>query len=175
MKKTTLLVCLLIAQLAYCQSDNLLKNNQFRLNFISPGFTFEKSVSNSSSFIIQSQIIYGFNVRGSQTNHVFAPLLETQYRFYYNLNSRKEKQKNISNNSGSYFGVSTMYGFKPLNNDNFISIYDGFTVGGLWGFQKTYKSKLNIGAEIGLGYNFSENQPKKIVDLIGIKFGYVLF
>ena len=88
MKKTNLLICLLIAQLALSQSNNLLKNNQFRLNFISPGFTFEKSISNSSSFIIQGQIIYGFNVRGSKTTHVFAPLLETQYRL--NLNGLLE-------------------------------------------------------------------------------------
>jgi hypothetical protein len=175
MRTTTLLICLLIAQFGLCQSDNLLKNYQLRLNFINPGFTFEKSISNSSSLIFQSEIIYGFNVRGSETTHLFAPLIETQYRYYYNLNSRKEKQKNISDNSGSYIAASAMYGFKPINNDNFISMYDGLTVGALWGFQKTYKSKLNIGTEIGLGYNISENQPKKIVHLIGIKFGYVLF
>ena len=175
MKKTILLICLLITQFGWSQSDSLLKNNQLRLNFINPGFTFEKSISNSSSLLFQSEIIYGFNVRGNETTHLFAPLIETQYRYYYNLKSRKEKQKNISNNSGSYLAATTMYGLKPLNNDNFVSMYDGFTFGALWGFQKTYKSKLNIGAEIGLGYNMSENQPKKVVHLIGIKFGYVVF
>jgi hypothetical protein len=171
MKNTTLLVCLF----GLCQSNSLLRDNQLRLNFINPGFTFEKSISNVSSLVFQSEIIYGFNIRGSVTNHLFSPLIEAQYRYYYNLNCRKEKQKNISNNSGSYLAASTMYGFKPINNDNFISIYDGFTVGALWGFQKTYKSKLNIGTEVGLGYNISDKQLKKIVPLIGIKFGYVLF
>lgn len=152
----------------------MLQENLYKIKIIAPGFAYEKSISKNTSIALETSVLAGLNLRDSESNYFFSPYLESQFRYYYNLQKRISKNKSTAGNSGSYFAIETSYYFKPINTREFKSVYDGFNVGGVWGFQKTYKSGINLGSNLGLAYNFSPNQVKKLLPVINFGVGWVL-
>lgn len=156
------------------QNGSKLERNLYKVNIINPGFTFEKSLTNSTSANLDANLSFGFTVNNNKTTILTAPFLRGQYRYYYNLKKRVAKGKDISNNSGGFLALNSSYYFKPVGNDVYISSYDGFTFGGVWGFQKTYKSGINLSANTGLGYNISDKQSQKMVPLLNFTLGWII-
>jgi hypothetical protein len=175
MKYLILIFTFCFGQVSISQTTNGLEKNLFKINILSPGFSYEKALGESNTFFIESSMGFGFSTRGNRTTYLFAPLLNSQYRMYYNLNKRQSKNRDISGNSGSYFALHGSYYFEPINSKKeFFSLYDGFTAGGVWGFQKTYKSGLNLGANAGLGYNFSSNKVQELLPILNFTLGWVI-
>lgn len=103
-----------------------------------------------------------------------SPFGRAQYRYYYNLEKRLAKNKSIRVNSAAYIAPSISYYMKPINDGSYLSNYDGLTAGAVWGFQKTYKSGMNLGANTGLGYNFSSNLVHQVVPILNFTVAWVI-
>jgi hypothetical protein len=175
MKNYIFLIIIFFVNFLFAQKDTNLCDKMFKLNIVSPGFSFEKSFTKNSSINLEIGTSIGYNISNNYNGFVTSPFAIAQYRFYYNLESRIKNNKVISGNSGAYVALNSSYYGKAFNSDNLISILDGITFGGVWGFQKTYNSSLNLNANVGLGYNNSENQPKKIVPILNFTIGWVIF
>lgn len=173
--RNNLLILLCIPFLVSAQDKKNTKENLFKVNILTPGFSFEKGVSMNSTFCLDTNISLGLTVHNNTTTVLKSPFIRGQYRYYYNLEKRVSKGKDISNNSGCFIAVSTSYYCKPIGNDLYISNYDGFTLGGIWGFQKSYKSGINLSDNTGIGYNLSNNQSHKILPILNFTVGYRLF
>jgi len=167
-----ILICLPFILVA--QNKSKVKENLFKINILNPGFTFEKGLMNNSTLCLDANLSFGFTVHNNETTFLTAPLLRGQYRYYYNLEKRVSKGKDISNNSGGFVAFSSSYYFKPIGNDAYVSSYDGFTLGGVWGFQKTYKRGINLSANTGLGYNLSNQQAHKVLPILNFTVGWVI-
>lgn len=162
-----LILLLLYSVESFSQSTSLEKK-MIKINVISPGFSFEKCLSKNESINFDANFSFGFAMKNDNTSNInsdikilASPFLRSQYRYYYNLQRRVNKGKSIRNNTGSFLAVNGSYYFDPINNQDYVSNYDGFTFGGVWGFQKTYKSNLNISSNVGFGYSFSDSNEKR--------------
>ena len=175
MKKIFFLSFILSFSSFYAQIGAKLEENMFKVNILTPGISFEKAISTNSTINIELGTSIGYVANNNYSGFLIGPCAIAQYRFYYNLENRLKKRKNISGNSGAYLALNSSYYGQAFNNKNYINFLDGLTVGGVLGFQKTYKFGLNLGANAGIGYNFSENQPKKAVPILNFTVGWVIF
>jgi hypothetical protein len=168
-----LFFCVMLIQ---AQESQKLQDNQFKINILSPGFTYEKGVSASNSINLDANVSIGYSTQAnSNSNFVAGPYIRSQFRHYYNLKKRALKEKNTTGNSGNFIAANASYYFKPFDQPNLVSVYDGVTLGATWGFQRTFKRGLNINLNTGVGYNFASDQSSSVVPLINFTIGWVLF
>ncbi|WP_299220089.1 hypothetical protein [uncultured Aquimarina sp.] len=84
------------------------------------------------------------------------------------------KNKRTDFNSANYFALtSSITPGNPIIGDLDTDIDYATTIGPVWGLQRTYRSKLNINLELGLGYSF-DNQDSFIVPIVGFSLGWVI-
>ncbi|AWG20055.1 hypothetical protein FFWV33_00225 [Flavobacterium faecale] len=167
-------IVFLFAKLGIAQTVKV-SERLFKVNILSPGLGYEWGVGSNSTFNVDMNLsLGGVNDNNGQLKVLAVPFVRGQYRFYYNLDKRLDKGKSITGNSGGFVAPSISYYGKPINDDFHISTLDGFTAGAVWGFQKTYKSGVNLGANAGLGYNISKNQNNSIVPILNFTVAWVI-
>ncbi len=131
----------------------------------------------SDKIALRSEIGFdgGFRITGSTEVYALTPTLKIEPRWYYNLNKRNKKGKNISNNSGNFVAVSFSYlpnWFVISNNDNTytpdqISIIPKWSIRRVIGKHFVYETGLGI----GYAYEFESNTSGTAVDL-HLRIGY---
>lgn len=115
------------------------------------------------------------------TGHVFAPVVRIEPRYYYNLEKRGEKGKDVSINSANYISLNTMYRpdwFVISNKDN-VSAVPTISFIPTWGIRRNLGKNFNYEAGFGLGYQyvfyksagFTENEGDVVPDL-HLRIGY---
>jgi len=115
------------------------------------------------------------------TGHVFAPIIRLEPRYYYNLEKRAEKGKDISENTANYISLNTMYRpdwFVISNKDN-VSVVPTISFIPTWGIRRNLGKSFNYEVGLGLGYQyvfyksagFTENDGEVIPDL-HLRIGY---
>jgi hypothetical protein len=96
-----------------------------------------------------------------KTGVVFVPVFSLEPRWYYNLEKRNNKGRNIANNSGNFVALAMDYHpdwFVISNYDN-VGIRSQLSVIPKWGIRRTIgNSNFNYEAGIGLGYRFHLSQ-----------------
>lgn len=173
--KLLIILFFLLAIESFGQDTIKVEKKLFKINIINPGLTFEKSVSNTNTVSLDGNLSFGGNYSSNNGWQLLvSPLIRSQFRHYYNFDRRNSDNRKTTGNSGNYISICTSYYFKSFNVEAF-NVNDGFNLGGTWGLQRTYKSSFNINLNAGLGYNFSQNQQKKIVPLINFTLGWSLF
>lgn len=172
--KKKIYILLLFPLLINAQQSKTVTESLFKINILTPGLTYEKGLTNNTTLCLDGNLSVGFAVHNNETVVLATPFVRSQYRYYYNLEKRVSKGKSISNNSGGFLALNLSYYFKPSGTNVYVSNYDGFTAGGVWGFQKTYKSGVNLSANAGLGYNLSDNLTNKVVPLLNFTIGWVI-
>lgn len=174
MKKSLNFILVLFAINIFAQEGNKTVS-KFRLNILSPGISYENTITDKSTLNFDANLSIGY-IKNNQTNNIItSTYFRGQYRYYYNILKRENTNKNISNNSSNFIALNSSYYFKSLNDKNAISIYDGLTLGGVWGIQRSYKSGLNINFITGLGYNFTTEKKQQMVPIINFTIGWILF
>lgn len=131
--------------------------SQFKVNLLLPGFVYEHGLSEKNT--LYSEITSGFGYRSTAFNNestfYFMPLIQAQFRHYYNLDKRAAKGKKTAFNSGNFAAVAAIYNFESIStNKNFAEYAPSFTIAPVWGFQRTYKRKFNLDLNFGAGVNF---------------------
>jgi hypothetical protein len=116
-----------------------------------------------------------------RSGFLLAPVLTLEPRFYYNLNKRNSKSKNISNNSGTFISLKTSY-----HPDWFvISDYENGIISDIsfiptWGIRRNIGTHFNYEAGAGLGYRYIfakaagyySNESEAVANL-HLRIGYV--
>jgi len=184
--KKLILVVLVILNISFCvaQDTASVEPVQFRLNFLAPGAEVEFGVTKSSTALLNAGFLWGIGSSEdsngfSETNFAILPIIDVQYRYYYNLKKRQEKGKNITKNSGNFIALKGTYYFTEgfLENlegndeDLFTDESDLSIIGMTYGIQRTYFDWLHLGFEGGIGYGQTETD-NIVLPIVSFTIGY---
>jgi hypothetical protein len=116
-----------------------------------------------------------------KNGYLMTPVITFQPRWYYNLNKRISKSRNILGNSGNFLSVKTSYNgnwFVISNYDN-IQIADQISIIPTWGLKRNNGNHFTYETGIGIGYRYIfaksvgylENQSETALNL-HLRLGY---
>ncbi|TDE05645.1 hypothetical protein [Flavobacterium hiemivividum] len=159
MKKKFLLFSILLAFTTLQAQDNAaVEKSQFKINVLVPGIVYEHGFSDKNT--LYSEVSLGFGYRSHSfigSTWDFYPVINEQFRHYYNLEKRAAKGKVTAHNSGGFVAFTAAYFFESsTTNDSFAKTIPSLTVGPVWGFERTYKGNFNLGLNLGIGYNMDK-------------------
>ncbi|WP_378181986.1 DUF3575 domain-containing protein [Aquimarina sp. SS2-1] len=154
-------------------TKHLLKGNLL----ITPGLEYERAITKNTTISLQLGTELGGieNEELNETRFVVYPVLDIDYRYYYNFKRRARKGKNTSNNNANYFGLANTYThtdtlFDDIDPDDAYYI----SIAVVYGLQRTYWKKLNLRFEAGAGYGFSDTQ-ETFVPVLNFTLGWVFW
>ncbi len=178
MKKSTILILFALCSIiAYSQDDAGVEKNLFKANFFTPAIEYELKISKLSTIDFHPALTGGFyfeKTAGFPARFYYAliPVLDMQFRHYYNFMNRQKKGKKISGNSGNFVGARVIGSMPPIA-DNVGVLGMTLSAGPMWGMHRTYKSKFNISYSIGMVIMFQEFGGKIITPMGNLTLGYV--
>ncbi len=107
---------------------------------------------------------------------VIAPSINLEPKYYYNINKRSAKGKNIKNNSANYISIQAVYipnWFVISNYDN-VEVSNQISLIPTFGIRRNFGKNFNYEFKVGYGYNFlleDNTSGSGTIDL-GFKIGY---
>ncbi len=167
-------IIIFICLLAPFLSAQTLEKQQFRLNFLSPGLSYEHSLG--SDFTLYGEVGAAINLGyvGGRSYSSFRPMGEVQGRYYYNLKRRERKEKRVANNSGNYIAAFGNARFPSVAGRVKIDETSS-RIGVLWGLQRSYQSGISLSFDLGLGYNAKPYEDETtIMPRANFTIGYLL-
>lgn len=146
------------------EAPTSVEKNQFKINMLLPGFVYEHGFDARNTLYSEASIGLGFSSNSNNSNFAFFPTINEQFRHYYNLEKRAAKGKRTARNSGNYLAFNAIYNFESMStNDDYRESVPSFTVGALWGLQRTYKGRFNLEFNIGPGVNFDKYETEFVL------------
>ena len=149
-----------------------LERHQFKLNLLSPGFTYELGLFKNQS--VSTNL--GLATATYQEGYVFGLAMNNRYRYYHNFNRRERLDKNTSGNSGNYIAAAQAIFFSQLRISTNVEGPDDFNLGFygmVYGIQRTYKKGFNFNVELGAGYSKGDGVLDRYGPLFNFTFGWV--
>ena len=98
----------------------------------------------------------GIFLNSNTFKFLLTPVVTVEPRWYYNLERRSSKNKNIKKNSGNFFSIKTSYNpdlFTISNADN-VRVIDQLLIIPKWGIKRTYFGNLTFETGAGFGEVF---------------------
>ncbi len=92
----------------------------------------------------------------SKNGYLITPVIRLEPRWYYNLDKRVSKSRNISGNSGNFLTLQTSYHpnwFVISNYDN-VEIADQISIIPTWGIKRNIRNHFTYETGIGIGYRY---------------------
>lgn len=173
----TALLFLLFISTTYAQDEvTSVAKNQFKINMLYPGFVYEHGFSEKNTLYseVALGVGYRYNSFYDKGTAFFFPLINEQFRHYYNLQKRANKGKRTAYNSGNYIAFNALYQFESISTNKDYSEYcPSFTIGALWGLQRTYKGRFNLEFNLGPGVNFDKDNTE-FVPVGNFTLGWVI-
>lgn len=174
-KRIILLFSLATIATLSAQDKPSVENKQFKINALSPGLVYEYGLSEKNT--LYSELSLGFGYRYNSyfgSTWDFYPLINEQFRHYYNLEKRATKGKLTARNSGNFVAMAAFYNVKSITtNDSFSSSNSSITLAPLWGFQRTSKRNFNLDLNMGIGYNIGK-YDNSFVPVFNFTLGWVI-
>lgn len=149
------------------EGNSLLEKSQWSLNILPLNLAYEHRIGNKSTIYAQAGIGLGryktvedgdsstswlsqYIDLGKRTLAV-TPELNVQYRYYYNLEKRQAKMKNIASNSGNFVGGQITPLFPPIKTFRGREVVkeQGVVLSAMWGMQRVKKDFLVFNFRIG--------------------------
>lgn len=184
MKNIAIVIFLLASVTLVNAQDASSSKNSLRLNFLNPGIGGEFQITPNQTFSANLNFVpqFGAQIPGKESGresryyYGLLPTLSAEYRFYLNPQKRINRGSSVYNNSGFYLAPRARYSAHSIKIGGEIPkpFRDAeFALGGVIGYQKTFKSNLQMDFNIGLGakLNHSGISPT----LMGsIRFSYAI-
>lgn len=152
--KSRLLIATILLSLncqVFSQTESVL-----RINVINPAVSYEKALGSKTS--LDASLGFGYNFSYPNLSlaaddgfqYIFAPFVDVQGRYYYNFAKRQENGKSVSQNSGNFVAVRTLYtGPTSESLSSYFRTDDHFfAVGPTWGLQRKY-NRVNLLFSVG--------------------------
>lgn len=148
------------------------------------GFWINHEARLSNSFALRTEIgidLWTFTTTNDKEYNYMIPSINLEPRWYYNIEKRSEKGKNISNNSANFLTVSVEYlsGGLAVGKDNGLKRPEILTVIPKWGIRRSIaQSNFNYELGAGIGYQgyIANNEDMKSDSSVGvdlhIRIGY---
>ncbi len=97
------------------------------------------------------------------TSFLLTSVITVEPRWYYNLNKRESKSKQIDGNNGNFFSLKTSYHPDLLvvsNSDESINVVTDISIIPTWGIRRNIGKYFNYETGIGVGYihYFAKNE-----------------
>ena len=149
-----------------------LERHQFKLNLLSPGFTYELGLFKNQS--VSTNL--GLANATYEEGYVLGLAMNNRYRYYHNFDRRERLDKNTSGNSGNYIAAAQAIFFSQLRVATDVEGPDDFNLGFygmVYGIQRTYEKGFNFNVEVGAGYYRGDGVPNGYGPLINFTFGWV--
>lgn len=174
MKKLLLLsFCFFTFSFINAQNQPSVEDGLFSVNILTPGLEYEYGLTNSTTLDLRAGSGFAYREGAFGKGFGVYPVFGAQYRYYYNLNKRLEKGKNISNNSGNYIALSgTVQSGKPIVGD--LEYNEGYfgVIGPVWGLQRYYGAGFKLDLNLGAGYGFNESGGSFFSPIVGLRLGW---
>jgi len=148
----------------FCVAQDTITELQriMRARIIEPGIEVEIPVNNQATISMLSGFSVGFSRRGGifydepVVSFLLAPGIVLSYKYFYNFQSRVERNRRIAGNSGNYFGVSFRTGFPHIiRTGNFAPVdYFSFNIIPTWGMQRAL-GIFHLSLALGPGIYFN--------------------
>jgi len=155
-----------ITIIAKSQNQNIsVENSTYGIQIGILGIWAHNETKLSDKIALRSEIGLDSGIFGGsfypKTGYVLTPVITLEPRWYYNLEKRASKSKNISGNSGNFVSLKTSYNpdwFVISNYDN-LSVINQISIIPTWGIKRNIGNHFNYETGIGLGlrYYFGEN------------------
>ncbi|WP_109829310.1 hypothetical protein [Reichenbachiella versicolor] len=110
-----------------------------------------------------------------QGSNVWYPYFAIQPRWYYNLEKRVSKTKNIRSNSGNFISTVVFYEPESVQKINNGTIRSGFIfLGPVWGMRRQVGKRFSFEFSLGAGWyrRFNEDPENVFGQYIDLNFGY---
>jgi len=91
------------------------------------------------------------------TGYLLIPTITVEPRWYYNLDKRASRSKNISDNAGNFISLKTSFlpDWFVISNYENINIINQVTIIPTWGIRRNIGQHFNYEAGFGIGYRYS--------------------
>ncbi|MGM0932174.1 MAG: DUF3575 domain-containing protein [Bacteroidota bacterium] len=176
MKKPLLLsFCFLSFSFINAQDQASVEDGLLSINILTPGLEYEFGLTNSTTLDLRAGTGFAYRKNSFDEGFGVYPIFNVQYRYYYNLEKRLEKGKNINNNSANYLALSgAVQAGKPIIGD--LEFNEGYfgAIGPVWGLQRYYGSGFKLDLNLGAGYGFNESGESFFSPLIGFRLGWLI-
>ena len=152
------------------------EKNQFKINLLFPGFVYEHGFSAKNTLYSEASLGLGYRYSSyyDESNVYLFPMINEQFRHYYNLEKRASKGKRTARNSGNFIAASAYYNFKSFStNEKYGEYAPSFTIAPLWGFQRSYKGRFNLEVHLGAGVNF-DKYDTELAPIANFTLGWVI-
>jgi len=139
----------------------------------------------SNAFVLRSELGFDVGFRYSDfydlNYYVLAPVITAEPRWYYNLEKRNKKGKNITKNSANFVGLKLSFhpDWFTISNEDNISVTNQISIIPKWGIKRNSGDHFTYETGIGLGYvyyfykneGYPENEGEVALDL-HVRIGY---
>ena len=112
----------------------------------------------SNQIVLRSEFGLDIGIFGGsfypKTGYILTPVITLEPKWYYNLEKRVSKSKNISGNSGNFISLKTSYSpdwFVISNYDN-LRVVNQISIIPTWGIRRNIGNHFNYETGIGLGF-----------------------
>ena len=149
------------------------------------GVWFHNEAKLSEQVALRSELGLDSGIFGGGFYHtvgfLMTPVITLEPRWYYNLDKRVSKSRNIDGNSGNFISLKTSYNpdwFVISGYDN-IRVINQVSIIPTWGIKRSIGNHFTYETGIGIGYRyyfaksagFSENEGEAAVNL-HLRVGY---
>lgn len=158
--------------------NNLDNFGKIELGFHGLSVGYELPVSNKFVWDNALGLGMGMNVQNNTATYSLdlvrpVPFLKSRLKYVYNINKRKQNDKNILNNAGNFIGFQTKYSFGASGSNSLNSAMLNELH---WGIQRNLGGRFIFSTHVGLGYLQDFNLDNGVLSpTIGLSFGYRIF
>lgn len=153
-----IIIFFFVSQVSTAQVTEVRIEKVWRINFINPGTELEIPTGKSSTFSAELGVGYGgsypeLSSSGNGWRYLISPFLDLQHKWFYNLEKRMQKERNIQNNSGNFLSIRLLSRGKHIKSNFTRTSNLDFAFGPTWGIQRSF-GKLHLLCDVGTIYYF---------------------
>lgn len=157
------------------QSDKNVEDGLFKINALIPGVSYELGLGKNTTLSFDAALIPGASGgTNRETEFGIFPGLQSDLRYFMNMERRLSKGKNIHGNSGNYVAiVNQFYLGDPIIGDLSLSSSYYYIVGTVYGIQRTRKKGFYWGISFGPAF-FADDFDSDFGLFIDARLGWVI-
>ena len=128
-----------------------------KISILPLGYAYERKLADEFTF--EAGIDFSFDAYYADADNfddyalVVNPTVHLEPRYYYNMQKRYRRGRNVNFNAASYIGIYSELRMNPLieENNGYWPVYDRFRIGPSWGIQRNLGRRGYLNFNLGYG------------------------